>query len=224
MQTKTKGTFISIEGGEGVGKSLLSKRLAKLLKDQFGTDVIQTREPGGCLSAEAIRSLFNQDLAQEPFTAMSELFLISAARCQHLKYTVLPSLDSGKWVVCDRYTDSTRVYQGIIGGMDEASLEQIIEFSTQGLQADLTFLLDCDVQTSAARLQCRASKQEEQENGASRYDQASSDTHHRLRTAYLELARRFPDRIKVLDASQKPDKIAEQAYRLIQERVGSNGN
>ncbi|MFK7825268.1 MAG: dTMP kinase [Oligoflexales bacterium] len=224
MQTKNKGAFISIEGGEGVGKSLLSDRLAEMLKDQIGIDVIQTREPGGSLSAETIRSLFNKDLAQEPFTVMSELFLVSAARCQHLHYRIVPSLKSGKWVLCDRYTDSTRVYQGILGGMAQAPMEKIIELSTGGLQADLTFLLDCDVETSADRLLHRAANKSNREGGASRYDEASSNTHRKLRAAYLDLAQRFPNRIKVLDANQKPDNIAQQAYRIIQERIGSDGN
>ena len=222
MQAKSMGAFITIEGGEGVGKSLLSNRLAAMLKS-LGLDVIQTREPGGCQSAETIRGLFNQDLAHEPLTAISELFLVSAARSQHLEYTVLPNLQLGKWVICDRYTDSTRVYQGALGGIEEATLERVIGLSTKGLQADLTLLLDCDTGISEARLQARASEKPEAEDGASRYDEASAETHRKLRAAYLGLANKFPDRIKVLDANQKPDKIAQQAYQLIQKQMGKDG-
>ncbi|NRA43828.1 MAG: dTMP kinase [Oligoflexales bacterium] len=222
MQTKYAGAFISIEGGEGVGKSLLSDRLAQILKVKLGRDVIQTREPGGSQSAEAIRALFNQEPENEPFSGMSELFLVSAARCQHLKYTILPNLQAGNWVVCDRYTDSTRVYQGALGGIEEAALERVIEISTQGLQADLTLLLDCDLKTSMARVKGRTGEAGGAGEGASRYDEASFETHRRLRDAYLELAQKFPGRIKVLDASQKADKIAQQAYQVIQERLGKN--
>lgn len=221
MQVTYPGTFISLEGGEGVGKSLLSERLAELLKIQLGCDVIQTREPGGSPRAEAIRELFNHDISQEPFTMISELFLVSASRSQHLEYTVIPSLKSGKWVLCDRYTDSSRVYQGVLGGIESASLEKIIELSTHGLQADVTFLLDCDVQTSINRLESRAL---EKQDGANRYDEANMETHKKIRAGYLELAAKFPKRIKVLDANQEPDKIAQQAYQILKQQiVGSNG-
>ena len=145
---------------------------------------------------------------------MTEALLISAARAQHVEKVIRPALKSGKWVICDRYADSTRVYQGIIGGVPAADIEAIIAISTGKLTPDVTFLLDCDVALAASRRQERGG----QDDAIKRYDDEKMEFHERLRQGYLTLAKQFPQRFKVIDAAQSPQQVATDAIKTLEVR------
>ena len=146
---------------------------------------------------------------------MTEALLISAARAQHVEKVIRPALKAGKWVLCDRYADSTRVYQGIIGGVPTAELETIIAISTGNLDPDITFLLDCDVALAASRRQERGANHED---AIKRYDDKKMEFHEGLRRAYLSLAKGFSNRIHVIDGAQKPDDVASAAIKVLEAR------
>jgi len=146
---------------------------------------------------------------------MAEALLISAARSQHVENVIRPALSAGKWVICDRFADSTRAYQGIIGGINPAELETIIAISTGRLEPDITFLLDCDVSLAAERRQERGTSQED---AIKRYDDAKMEFHERLRQAFIRLAKEFSHRIHVIDASQKPAMVAAEAVKVLEQR------
>jgi dTMP kinase len=148
---------------------------------------------------------------------MTEALLVSAARAQHVEKVIRPALAAGKWVLCDRYADSTRVYQGVLGGLDTEKLETLIALSTDDLSPDLTFLLDCDVRIAARRRDQRGAEAD-LSDAIRRYDDAKIEFHDRLRTAYLSLVQRFPARMIVLDAAQAPAKVTADALQLLAER------
>ncbi len=146
---------------------------------------------------------------------MTEALLISAARAQHVEKVIRPALKAGTWVISDRYADSTRVYQGIIGGVPTPELETIIAISTGKLNPDITFLLDCDVKLAASRRQERGA---DHEDAIKRYDDKKTEFHERLRHAYLRLANDFAHRIHVIDAAQKPRDVANDAIKALEVR------
>lgn len=209
--------FVTLEGGEGVGKSTLMVGLSQWLK-QKGITAIQTREPGGTPIADAIRQLFKSPPTGDAITAQAEALLVSAARVQHVSNVVRPALESGSWVICDRFTDSTRVYQGLFGGVPLADLEWLIKFSTVGIEPDLTFLLDCDVDLSSRRIGGRSIQQ----NRASpeRYDDAGHQVHDRLRKGFLKVAGFYPARFFILDASLPAEQVLSAACCELQRRWG----
>jgi dTMP kinase len=210
------GRFISIEGGEGVGKSLFTSSLATRLKRE-GREVVTTREPGGTPVADQIRAVFSAPAGGERLTMEAEALLVSAARAQHVAHVIRPALARGAWVLCDRYADSTRVYQGALGDLGVADVEALIRFSTGGLTPDLTFLLDCDVALARERLARRPGDAAGQ---VARYDQAQGVFHQRLREAYLELARRGAGRFRVIAADLPADALVAAAVRALEERFG----
>lgn len=207
--------FITLEGGEGVGKSTLMSGLCEWLIRR-GMRVRQTREPGGTPIADSIRQLFKSPPGGEAITAEAEALLVSAARTQHVVNVIKPSLQSGHWVICDRFADSTRVYQGLFGGVPLNELEWLIKFSTAGLEPDLTFLLDCDVSVSAHRIGGRS------ENGDigpnERYDNAARHVHDRLRAGFRRIAGFYPSRFFILDASQSKEDVLRQACDELERR------
>jgi len=204
------GRFITIEGGEGVGKSSFIKLLSNELALK-GFDLDCTREPGGTVIADHIRSVFSKTVEGEPFTVESEFLLVSAARAQHVSQRILPCLKQGKWILCDRFADSSRIYQGYLRGLDSNFMELVIEKSTFGLRPDLTFVLDCDSSLSQARVHSRPAEE-------SRYDDSNIEVHEKLRRGFLELRNRFPERIRVLDASLSLNKNVEIAMKMITEQ------
>lgn len=215
-----RGRFITIEGGEGVGKSSFSSRLADHLV-QCGQKIVKTAEPGGTPAAQAIRQLFLHPPSDDSLLPETELFLVSAARVQHLGKKIIPSLDRGEWVLCDRFVDSMRVYQGEMGRISQDLVESMIQISCRGVDPDLTFLLDCDVSIMLERLRKRQSLNREGIGGAqqaTRFDEAGLVYHEKLRQAYLNVARRYSDRIAILDASQNPDQVVEQALHLMRQK------
>ncbi len=214
MRRSEISRFVSIEGGEGVGKSLFINHLADDLTER-GIAFVKTREPGGTPSADLIRGLFGSPPTNDAFCMMTEALLLSAARAQHVEKVIRPALKSGKWVLCDRYADSTRVYQGILGGIPSSDLETIIAISTGKLEPDMTFLLDCDVGIAAGRRQVRGAGHAD---GIQRYDDAKIEFHERLRRAYLRLAEQFSHRITVIDAARDPLDVAAAAVKALQLR------
>lgn len=205
--------FITIEGGEGCGKSTLRAGLANWLTQKGLTSKV-TREPGGTPMADAIRHIFAEPPAQEKMHIMTELMLVSAGRHQHVKELIKPTLAQNTWVICDRYVDSSRVYQGKIGGIESQFVEEVIRHSTEALAPDLTFLLDCPVEVMMQRLKSR----DGQVVGVSRYDEANESFHRKIRDSYLELAKTFQDRIVLIDASQTPEKCMQQATQILAQR------
>lgn len=200
------GRFITFEGGEGVGKSTLMHALADWLKT-IPCEVVVSREPGGTGIADAIRQLFKSPPAGEEILPETEALLVSAARAQHVKEMVRPSLNKGHWVLCDRYADSTRVYQGLLGGIAMNDLEWLVHFSTKGLEPHLTFLLDCEVDISLSRIQNGGGGRDD----AARFDQAGKVVHERLRRGFRQVAGFYPARFYILDASKPASEIFEDA-------------
>ena len=178
-------------------------------------NLVVTREPGGTPTALKIRQLFNAPPLEDPLTMESEVLLVSASRSQHVKNKIIPALDDGKWVLCDRFADSSRIYQGVVGGVNQEFLEKVIAETTYGVEPDLTLLLDCPVEVSQGRLQKRG-KCEAAEDGATRYDEASLELHQGIRQGFLSLAKKHPKRFKVVDASGSPEQVVEQAITCLE--------
>lgn len=214
--TLKRPIFITLEGGEGVGKSTLMRKLSQSFA-ALERKVMLTREPGGTVLADRIRQVFTDPPKDERLTVESELMLVSAARAQHVSQKISPFLNDGGIVICDRFYDSTRVYQGFLGGMSEDFLECVIEKTVFGCCPDITFLLDCDPQMSIPRLKKRAL--ENQEN-LSRYDSAELETHIKLRQGFLHYAKKFKHRFEVLDASKPAEQVYAEAKIALNTRFG----
>ena len=194
-----RGRFITLEGGDGAGKTTQIKKLVESL-EKNGRNVFATREVGGCPSAEEIRELW---LSKEQgyWDPMSEVFLIMAARREHLVQKILPALEKGVWVVSDRYVDSTRVYQGVGLGLGVEKIDSIYEHIAGDFWPDLTLYLDVPVEIGAKRLQERAGPDD-------RYQQEKSVFHQKLRDGFLKLAAREAERFVVIDAAGQEDDVA----------------
>lgn len=184
--------FISLEGGEGVGKSTNLAAMAELLR-ATGRELVVTREPGGTPLAEDIRQLLLAP-RNEAVAADAELLLLFAARAQHWQQVILPALRRGAWVLCDRFVDATYAYQGAGRGLDTALIDRLAELVLQGQGPALTLLLDVDVATGLARAQQRAA--------LDRFEQEQLSFFERVRAAYLARAQAEPERIRRIDASQ----------------------
>lgn len=211
-----RGRFITLEGGEGVGKSTLMAGLTSWLASR-GLRVIKTREPGGTPIADAVRTIFKSPPGGETITPQAEALLVSAARVQHVVNVIKPALDQGTWVISDRFADSTRVYQGMFGGVPLNDLEWLIKFSTSALEPDITFLLDCDVDLSASRVGDR-SGQPAAGDTLERYDHASHQVHDRLRQGFRKVAGFYPSRFFILDAALSKEQVLAQACDALQKR------
>jgi dTMP kinase len=207
-----QGKFITFEGGEGTGKSTQAAMLALRL-ESIGLEVQLTREPGGSPGAEIIRHVLLSGAAK-PLGADVEAMLFAAARDDHVQCTILPALRSGKWVVCDRFADSTRVYQGILGQVDEKLINGLERVSVGELTPDLTVILDVPVQTGLARAKQRRGSAE-----ADRFEGEGAEFHEKLREAYLAIAAREPDRCVVIDASAAKEAVANAIWQTVQSRL-----
>lgn len=217
--------FITIEGGEGVGKSTFAKAFAKSLAAFLPTAptaptaaptplIVQTREPGGTAVANSIRAVFSSPPSGEALIPVTEAMLVMAARAQHVSHLIRPALGRGAVVICDRFADSTMVYQGIVGGIDWNWLESTNRLATQGLEPDLTFLLDCPVEVSSERSDSRL-RDGQGEDGAQRYDIGSRDQHEKIRAGFLHCARLAPGRFVILDASKSTDELTADALAAL---------
>lgn len=194
--------FITFEGGEGAGKTTQIKKLAAFLKDQ-GRDVVLTREPGGTAEAESIRNLVVQRDGGN-WDGLSEVLLFSAARHEHVSKLIKPSLAVGKIVICDRFSDSTMAYQGYGQGLDLEIIRQINTIATEGLEPDLTFVLDLDVKEGLKRSTKRLGDANDTED---RFERMDLDFHERLRQGFLTIASDCAERYKIIDASRDIDSI-----------------
>lgn len=186
------GKFITVEGGEGVGKSTNIDFLSGLIEKQ-GIEVIRTREPGGTPLAERIRGLLLEH-GDEPLPDTAELLLFFAARSLHVTNTIRPALEAGKWVVCDRFTDASRAYQGNGRGLDMERINTLAQWVQEGLEPDVTLLLDAPAAIGMGRA--------EQRGATDRLESEQISFYERVRDGYLSLARAEPARFEVIDASQ----------------------
>jgi len=206
------GRFITLEGGEGAGKSTQIARLADWLKAR-GREVVTTREPGGSPGAEMIRKLLVEGPA-ERWDGPTEALLHYAARRDHLRSTVWPALKRGAWVVSDRFADSTRAYQGYGHGLDLDTLARLHEIAIGTFQPDLTLVLDLPIDAGLARAAARRGAE-------TRYESLPRDFHERVHKGFLEITRSEPGRCAVIDASAGIDAIAATIARVVAERLGA---
>lgn len=208
-----KGQFITFEGGEGVGKSTQIKLLADKL-GEAGITAIVTREPGGSVKAEALRRVILSGAAAS-FGPSGEAILFSAARIDHIEQKIAPALAAGKWVLCDRFADSTRAYQGAAGKLDKTLIDSLERVAVGEMQPDLTFILDMPVEKSLQRAA-------ERRDGAAKADRFESEAHifhETLRQAFLEIAAAAPERCVVIDADWPSKDVAKQIWAEVRERL-----
>jgi dTMP kinase len=204
------GLFITLEGGEGAGKSTLIKGLAQRLTEG-GQSVVVTREPGGTEGAESIRNLLvTGDAAR--WTPLSELCLFYAAREDHLERLIRPALARGAVVICDRFADSTRAYQGQAGGTGRDAVETLDALIVRDTQPDLTLILDIDPAIGLSRAAARRGTED-------RFEGKAMAFHTALRGAYLDIARDNPNRCAVLDATMSPGDLLEAAWACVVPRI-----
>ncbi len=196
-----RGQFITFEGGEGAGKSTQIKRLAERLKAD-GYDVLITREPGGTTGAEAVRHVVLSGAAQQ-FGADMEAVLFAAARADNVEELIKPALEEGTIVLCDRFMDSSRVYQGVSGGVDKEFLLTMERAVTEGARPDLTFIFDLPPEVGLAR-----AADVWADDGPDRFEQDDLKLHEARRQGFLEIAEEEPDRCIVIDASQSLAKVS----------------
>ncbi|MEX6725792.1 dTMP kinase [Parapedomonas caeni] len=204
------GRFITLEGGEGTGKSTQVARLAERLRST-GREVIVTREPGGTPGAEAIRALLVQGEVDR-WDALSETLLLNAARHDHVERVIRPALARGAWVVCDRYVDSTLVYQGIAKGLDVELLVRLHEQATGPLWPDLTLVLDVPAAIGLARAASRRGDE-------TRFEAHDAAFHERLRAGFLDLAARYAGRCAVIDAIVDVDAVSAAIWQAVAGRL-----
>lgn len=196
------GRFITLEGGEGVGKSTQAKALAAALQAR-GIDIVTTREPGGSPGAEAIRALLLQGEIDR-WTAQTEALLFAAARSDHVARTIRPALDAGKWVLCDRFLDSSLAYQGGAGGIGMSDVIRLHQIGSLGLLPDRTLLLDMPVPDASSR-------QHERDDGKlDRMGRKGDGYHDDVAQAFRSLALQNPDRYRVIDADGTPQEVTRR--------------
>ena len=214
------GKFITIEGSEGTGKTCLVQALRDFMHAR-GLPVVCSREPGGTPLADRIRTLFrNQDPDTETLTMEAELMLVSAGRAQHVQQVISPALQAGKTVLCDRFADSTRVYQGCIGGLPAETIEQVIAMTTLGIVPDLTIVLESRYEVVKQRLAARSNS-----DAVMRYDPQQESEHDRIQKHFKALCASDNARLVCLDTSdlQVTEAVAE-AVHIMQERLGGTWN
>jgi dTMP kinase len=205
------GKFITFEGGEGTGKSTQAATLARRL-ESMGIGVLLTREPGGSPGAEVIRHVLLSGAAK-PFGAEAEAILFAAARDDHIRCAIKPALEAGKWVVCDRFADSTRVYQGAVGAVDPRLIKALERVSVGELKPDLTLILDVPVKLGLKRAAGRR-----RGSAPDRFEAEQLEFHEKLRRAYLALAEVEPDRCVVVDASVQKKEVASRVWKVVNAR------
>ncbi len=200
------GLFITLEGGEGSGKSTQAKHLKRHL-ERAGHTVVQTREPGGSPGAEDIRALL---VTGEPdrWDGMTEALLLFAARRDHVERVIKPALQAGNIVLCDRFTDSTMAYQGYGHDLGRETIEKLNAVALDGFGPDLTLILDLPVETGLSRAMSRGGSEQ-------RYEDMDTAFHQRLRDGFLNIAKREPDRCKIVDASRSEEVVAEKIAAIV---------
>ncbi len=207
----TRGRFITFEGGEGAGKSTQVERLAAALR-AGGREVLETREPGGCPGAEQIRDLLIHG-APGRWDPVTETLLHFAARRQHWSDVIKPALDQGRWVVSDRFADSTLAYQSHGQGVDPDIVARLYEITVGTAKPDLTVILDLPVEAGLARAAARG-------DGGERYEAMGPDFHHRLRNGFLAIAEAEPARCIVIDADRDIAAVGQAVLTAARARLG----
>jgi dTMP kinase len=201
-----KGKFITFEGGEGAGKSTQLTRLVSRLRDG-GREVVATREPGGSPGAEAIRELVLKGAADR-WSPVTETLLMYAARRDHVERVIRPALARGAWVVCDRFADSTRAYQGAAGGTDPGLIAAMETYVLEGTRPDVTLIFDLPVTVGLERAHARAGAE-------MRFESKGRAFHERLREAFLAIARAEPERCVVIDATGSLKEVEEKVWKAV---------
>ncbi|MDX2257532.1 MAG: dTMP kinase [Hyphomicrobiaceae bacterium] len=202
-----RGTLVTLEGGEGSGKSTQARLLAAAMT-RTGREVVLTREPGGTPLAEAIRALV---LAERPGSPLTELLLFAAARVEHVTAVIGPALQRGAVVICDRFIDSTRVYQGVVQGVDRDLIITLERSTLAGIRPDLTLMLDLEPSLGLARATTRGS--------LSRFDAADLAMHEAIRAGFLAIARDEPERCAVIAAGASEDGVAAAIRDAVARRL-----
>jgi dTMP kinase len=203
-----RGKFISFEGGEGGGKSTQAVRLAGFLRSK-GLDVVETREPGGTQQGEELRDLLVQG-DPDRWSAFSELLMMTAARVEHVDRLIEPALAAGKWVICDRFLDSTLAYQGIAGGLGLDMVRPLQDTAVGSTLPDVTFLLDVREEAGLQRAEKRG--------GAARFEKKQAEFHSKVRDGFLALAAESPSRMVVVDAEDTFDAVWQQIEGEMKQR------
>ena len=208
--TARPGRFVTLEGGEGVGKSTQAARLAARLAGR-GVEALVTREPGGSPGAEEVRALLVAGAADR-WSPTAETLLLYAARADHLERVIRPALDRGAWVVCDRFADSTQAYQGAAGGASPGLLRALEREVLEHDRPDLTLVFDLPAADGLARAAARGEVR-------TRFEARGPDFHDRLRSEFLRIARAEPERCVVIDARPGPDAVADAVWTVVRERL-----
>ena len=209
-----RGKFITFEGIDGSGKSTQMRLFAEHLRAD-GRDVFETVEPGGTSIGRQIRRVL-LDSANQDLRPTAELLLYFASRAQNIEQCILPALDAGKIVICDRFTDSTLAYQGYARGLGPETVLALDRITCHGLAPDLTMLIDVDVETGLARMQARNATSAANET---RLDDESREFHRKVRDAYLAIARQYADRFRVIDGGGAPEEVAARVWENVRSHV-----
>ena len=205
------GLFISFEGGEGCGKSTQIRLLSERLREE-GTTVLQTREPGGTPLGEAVRHLLQHDAAGEDMDSLAELFLFSASRAQHVTEKILPAINAGHTVLCDRFLDSTTAYQGAARKLDSRVVATINQIAVGDTLPDLTFLIDLSPEIGMQRVRARS-------NGElDRMEKEATEFFEAVRTGYLKMAASEPKRFVLLDGNQTVEALQAEIWVAVSQR------
>ena len=210
----TKPLFVTFEGGEGAGKTTLIRRLEKEL-NQRRYPTLQTREPGGSPLGEKIRQLLLEEDSCAKIGPLAELLLFLAGRAQHLEEVVRPALAEGKTVLCDRFNDSSVAYQGIARGLGQTYVQTLCDQVCQGTTPDLTFFLDLDPGVGMER----AAKQQ---RVMDRLENEVGGFHEKVRGGFFKLAQENPQRIWIIDASESPDTVFDQVWKILEGKLSTH--
>lgn len=210
----TRGRFITFEGGEGAGKSTQVQRLAARLRAN-GREVVTTREPGGSPGAESIRDLVLKGAADR-WSSATETLLMYAARRDHIERVIRPALERGAWVICDRFADSTRAYQGAAGGVDPQFISALETFVLEGTRPDLTLVFDLPADVGLERAHVRAGAE-------MRFESKGTAFHEHLREAFREIAAADPGRCALIDATAPMDVVEGAVWAAVADRLAVHG-
>jgi len=210
------GFFLTLEGGEGCGKSTQLERTAAALRAATGREVVAARSPGGTAVAEKIRAILKTRIPGEDLLPETELMLFGACHAQMCEHTIRPVLERGGIVISDRFTDSTLVYQGCARRIDPETVRRVNEFVCRGIRPDLVLVLDIPVELGIRRAAERSGAAAAQDD---RFDSESAAFHEAVRNGFLELARREPGRFAVIDAAPSPEQVTRAILEAIHERL-----
>jgi len=212
-----RGKFITFEGLDGCGKSTQLEKLAAVLRRQ-GIDVVTTREPGGTAVGERIRAVL-LDSRTAGLNAHAEMALMFASRAQQIAQVILPALEAGQWVLCDRFTDSTEAYQGGGRQLGSEAVLRLHQVLCRGIWPDLTILMDTDVSASVARARRRNQAAAQEESDENRFEKESHAFFTRVRNAFLEIARREPQRVVLVDARPPREVVHPEIVQIVRQRL-----